>query len=272
MSGCVSMGYPTGRWDVAQRRPSTGVVPQPLGEPGGFAIDTPLWPGPRTDAYRGQRRVSVTVADCASGPASIGRAAVWASSARSCISAQRHGAGGERLRLSAAPCAASASTSPRRESRTTRALRCGDAHDPTCRWGWRLRCAQRRQGGCLFGGAPRARRSNCEERIAMFKSVSSVPMIHPRAASGDRGCRDRQLAGGKLHIVTPMTQGRAHRRPPGRVRELATSTGRRPLGGLAEDRAQARPRPIVHAARVGPRRSSGRRAGGRRLIVVGNKG
>jgi len=48
MSGCVSMGYPTGRWDVAQRRPVDQVsFRNHWGNPVGFAIDTPLWARPQ---------------------------------------------------------------------------------------------------------------------------------------------------------------------------------------------------------------------------------
>lgn len=45
MSCCVSMGYPTGRWGVAPRRPVHEVAYRnQWGDPVGFALDTPLWP------------------------------------------------------------------------------------------------------------------------------------------------------------------------------------------------------------------------------------
>jgi nitroreductase len=44
MSACVSFGYPTGRWDVAPRRPAREVTfRNRWGTPAGFAADAPLW-------------------------------------------------------------------------------------------------------------------------------------------------------------------------------------------------------------------------------------
>jgi nitroreductase len=43
-AACVSMGYPTGRWDVAPRNPVHEVsYRNTWGEPLGFEIDAPLW-------------------------------------------------------------------------------------------------------------------------------------------------------------------------------------------------------------------------------------
>ena len=45
MSCCVSFGYPTGRWDVAQRRPVNEVsYRNRWGHPAGLEADKPLWP------------------------------------------------------------------------------------------------------------------------------------------------------------------------------------------------------------------------------------
>lgn len=46
MAGCVTMGYPLGRWGIAERRPVDEIAgrngwDQPLG----FSVPTPLWPG-----------------------------------------------------------------------------------------------------------------------------------------------------------------------------------------------------------------------------------
>jgi nitroreductase len=47
MAGCVSFGYPTGRWGVAQRQPARQVsFRNRWGEDVGFADDGPLWPDP----------------------------------------------------------------------------------------------------------------------------------------------------------------------------------------------------------------------------------
>ncbi len=45
MACCVSFGYPTGRWGVAQRRPVHEVsYRNRWGSPIGFTVDKPLWP------------------------------------------------------------------------------------------------------------------------------------------------------------------------------------------------------------------------------------
>ncbi len=45
MACCVSFGYPTGRWDVAARRPVHEVsFRNRWGAPPGFEVPTPLWP------------------------------------------------------------------------------------------------------------------------------------------------------------------------------------------------------------------------------------
>jgi len=45
MAGCVSFGYPTGRWGVAARRPVHEVsFRNRWGEPVGFEVPQPLWP------------------------------------------------------------------------------------------------------------------------------------------------------------------------------------------------------------------------------------
>lgn len=45
MAGCVTMGYPTGRWGVAPRRPVEEVAHRnQWGRPLGFPVDGPLWP------------------------------------------------------------------------------------------------------------------------------------------------------------------------------------------------------------------------------------
>ncbi len=45
---CVTFGYPTGRWGVAPRRPVEAVsCRNGWGNPVGFSIPEPLWPGPR---------------------------------------------------------------------------------------------------------------------------------------------------------------------------------------------------------------------------------
>jgi nitroreductase len=42
---CVTFGYPSGRWGVAERRPAHEVsFRNRWGEPVGFAVDKPLWP------------------------------------------------------------------------------------------------------------------------------------------------------------------------------------------------------------------------------------
>ncbi|HWJ64639.1 MAG TPA: nitroreductase family protein [Acidimicrobiales bacterium] len=47
MAGCVTFGYPTGRWGVAPRRPVEEVAHRnQWGAPLGFAVDGPLWPEP----------------------------------------------------------------------------------------------------------------------------------------------------------------------------------------------------------------------------------
>ncbi|MGB7052895.1 MAG: nitroreductase family protein [Acidimicrobiales bacterium] len=46
MACCVSFGYPTGRWGVAPRRPAHEVsFRNRWGEPVGFRVEQPLWPG-----------------------------------------------------------------------------------------------------------------------------------------------------------------------------------------------------------------------------------
>lgn len=46
MACCVSFGYPTGRWGVAQRIPAHEVAfRNRWGEPVGFEVREPLWPG-----------------------------------------------------------------------------------------------------------------------------------------------------------------------------------------------------------------------------------
>jgi len=45
MAGCVSFGYPTGKWGVAARQPAREVsFRNQWGEPVGFDTDGPLWP------------------------------------------------------------------------------------------------------------------------------------------------------------------------------------------------------------------------------------
>jgi nitroreductase len=45
MAGCVTFGYPTGRWGVAPRRPAEEVAHRnQWGAPLGFPINGPLWP------------------------------------------------------------------------------------------------------------------------------------------------------------------------------------------------------------------------------------
>ena len=45
MAGCVTLGYPTGRWGVAPRRPVEEVAHRNRwGAPLGFSVDGPLWP------------------------------------------------------------------------------------------------------------------------------------------------------------------------------------------------------------------------------------
>lgn len=45
MAACVPMGYPTGAWGVARRRPAHEVAfRNAWGAPVGFEIDNPLWP------------------------------------------------------------------------------------------------------------------------------------------------------------------------------------------------------------------------------------
>jgi nitroreductase len=49
MAGCITMGYPLGRWGVAERRPVDEIAgrngwDQPLG----FSVPTPLWTGERS--------------------------------------------------------------------------------------------------------------------------------------------------------------------------------------------------------------------------------
>jgi nitroreductase len=47
MACCVSFGYPTGRWGVAPRRPVHEVsFRNQWGEPVGFHVEQPFWPGP----------------------------------------------------------------------------------------------------------------------------------------------------------------------------------------------------------------------------------
>ncbi len=44
-TGCVTMGYPTGRWGRAERRPVQEVsFRNRWGDPLGFEVPTPLWP------------------------------------------------------------------------------------------------------------------------------------------------------------------------------------------------------------------------------------
>ncbi|HEX7097438.1 MAG TPA: nitroreductase family protein [Acidimicrobiales bacterium] len=46
MACCVSFGYPTGRWGVAPRRPAHEVAFRNCwGQPVGFEVPEPLWPG-----------------------------------------------------------------------------------------------------------------------------------------------------------------------------------------------------------------------------------
>jgi nitroreductase len=46
MYGCVTMGYPTGRWGVAKRRPLAEVTARNRwDQPAGFISDEPLWGG-----------------------------------------------------------------------------------------------------------------------------------------------------------------------------------------------------------------------------------
>lgn len=46
MAACVPMGYPTGKWGVAKRRPVTEVTYRnQWGQAPGFIADDPLWPG-----------------------------------------------------------------------------------------------------------------------------------------------------------------------------------------------------------------------------------
>jgi nitroreductase len=45
MAGCVTLGYPTGRWGVAPRRPVEEVAHRNRwGAPLGFSVEGPLWP------------------------------------------------------------------------------------------------------------------------------------------------------------------------------------------------------------------------------------
>lgn len=47
MAGCVTLGYPTGRWGVAARRPAEEVAHRNRwGAPLGFTVDGPRWKGP----------------------------------------------------------------------------------------------------------------------------------------------------------------------------------------------------------------------------------
>jgi nitroreductase len=47
MVACVPMGYPTGRWGLAQRRPAHEVTYRNgWGTPAGFTVERPLWPDP----------------------------------------------------------------------------------------------------------------------------------------------------------------------------------------------------------------------------------
>ena len=47
ISGCVSFGYPTGRWGVAPRHPVTDVAYRnQWGRSPGIEVSEPLWPGP----------------------------------------------------------------------------------------------------------------------------------------------------------------------------------------------------------------------------------
>ena len=46
MACCVSFGYPTGRWGIAERRPVHEVAHRNVwGAPAGFEVPEPLWPG-----------------------------------------------------------------------------------------------------------------------------------------------------------------------------------------------------------------------------------
>lgn len=46
MSACVTLGYPTGKWGIAERRPVHEVTfRNQWGAPCGFTVDAPLWPG-----------------------------------------------------------------------------------------------------------------------------------------------------------------------------------------------------------------------------------
>ncbi len=48
MGCCVAMGYPSGRWDVAPRRPAHEVAARNhWNGPLGFEVPTPLWPRPQ---------------------------------------------------------------------------------------------------------------------------------------------------------------------------------------------------------------------------------
>lgn len=50
MACCVSFGYPTGRWGVAARRPAHEVsYRNRWGDPVGFEVPEPLWPGDQVD-------------------------------------------------------------------------------------------------------------------------------------------------------------------------------------------------------------------------------
>ena len=47
MAGCVTLGYPTGRWGVPARRPAEEVAHRNRwGAPLGFTVDGPRWKGP----------------------------------------------------------------------------------------------------------------------------------------------------------------------------------------------------------------------------------
>ena len=70
MACCVSFGYPTGRWGVADRRPVHEVsYRNRWGAPVGFEVDRPLWsPGGdlrRPSAHRGDKLlVSAPLLQC----------------------------------------------------------------------------------------------------------------------------------------------------------------------------------------------------------------
>jgi len=101
-------------------------------------------------------------------------------------------------------------------------------------------------------------------------------MIIHRAPSGDRGCRDRQLAGGKLHIVTAYDPKAVRTDDlPVEFRELGNvNPADALLEGLAKIAAQRGLEPIVHASKGGAAEAiiGVAEQEDADLIVVGNKG